>query len=46
MSNKIPLITAKNLCCIFGHGKKAFMAVKDNTFDIYEEEIILSLIHI
>ena len=40
MSNKVALIEAKDLCCVFGHGKKAFKAVKDNTFEVFEEEII------
>jgi len=40
MSEKNTLISAKNLTCVFGHGKKSFVAVDHVNFDIKDEEIV------
>jgi peptide/nickel transport system ATP-binding protein len=39
-SDKEKIIEAKDLSCIFGHGRKRFVAVDHVSFDIFNEEII------
>jgi peptide/nickel transport system ATP-binding protein len=39
-SEKETIIQARGLTCIFGHGRKQFVAVDHVDFDVYREEII------
>ena len=40
MPGKSDVFSAKNLSCVFGHGKKAVRAIDDIDFTIADQEIV------